>query len=227
MPRTCKNHPNIFCYICGSYTTRSQRKFIMMDIKKIYRLYFGCHLGDQDKAWAPHYICNSCSSGLHDWLNKRKTSMSFAIPMIWREPRDHHADCYFCNTNTTGFSVKNKHKIIYPNLDSARRPIPHDDTLPIPFPPQDRLDSIADEMETEEGAVGGDQLQSMDHDYTVEEILEPKTFTQDELNDLVRDLALSKEKAELLTSRRNTYLTRMYKYVTIIVKIFNWQHSLK
>ncbi len=70
-----------------------------------------------------------------------------------------------------GFSVKNKHKIIYPNLESARRPIPHDDTLPIPFPPQDRLDSIADEMETEEDAVGGDQLQSMDHDYTVEEIL--------------------------------------------------------
>ncbi len=55
-------------------------------------------------------------------------------------------------------------------------------------------------METEEGAVGGDQLQSMDHDYIVEEILEPKSFTQVELNDLVRDLALSKEKAELLAS---------------------------
>ncbi len=41
----------------------------------------------------------------------------------------------------------------------------------------------------------------MDHDYTVEEILELKTFTQDELNDLVRDLALYKEKAELLASR--------------------------
>ncbi len=56
-------------------------------------------------------------------------------------------------------------------------------------------------METEESAVGGDQLQSMDDDYTVEEILEPKTFTQDELNDLVRDLAISKEKVELLASR--------------------------
>ncbi len=56
-------------------------------------------------------------------------------------------------------------------------------------------------METEESAVGGDQLQSMDPDYTVEEILQPKTFTQDELNDLVKDLALSKEKAELLASR--------------------------
>ncbi len=95
--------------------------------------------------------------------------------MIWRELRDHHADCYLCNSNTTGLSVKNKHKIIYPNLDSACRPIPHDDILPMPFPTQDRLDSIADEMETEEGAVHGDQLQSMDHDYTVEEILEPNT----------------------------------------------------
>ncbi len=126
--------------------------------------------------------------------------------MIWREPRGYHADCYFCNTITTGFSVKNKHKIIYPNLDSARRPIPHLDTLSIPFPPQDRLDSFADEMETEEGSVGGDQLQSIDHDYTVEEILEPKTFTQDELNDLVRDLALSKEKAELASRLKEKHL---------------------
>ncbi len=39
------------------------------------------------------------------------------------------------------------------------------------------------------------------HDYTVEEILEPKTFTQDELNELVRDLVLSKEKSEHFASR--------------------------
>ncbi len=37
----------------------------------------------------------------------------------------------------SGFSVKNKHKIIYPNLDSSLRPIPHEDTLPIPFLPQE------------------------------------------------------------------------------------------
>ncbi len=66
--------------------------------------------------------------------------------------------------------MKNKHKIIYPNLDSVCRPMTPDYMLPIPFPPQYRLDSIADEIETEEGAVGGDQLQlhSMEHDYTVE-----------------------------------------------------------
>ncbi len=115
--------------------------------------------------------------------------------------------------------MKNKPKIIYPNLDSARRPIPYDDTLPIPFPPQDRLDSIADEMETEEGAVGGDQLQSMDHDYTIEKILESKTFTQDELNDLVRDLALSKEKAELLASRiKQKHLLDK----NVLIELFNW-----
>ncbi len=120
--------------------------------------------------------------------------------------------------------MKNKHKIIYPNLDSARRPIHYDDTLPIPYPPQDRLDSIADEMETEEGAVGGDQLQSMDPDYIVEEILEPKSFTQDELNDLVRDLAISKEKAELLASRlkqKHLIDKNVLIYVTIIAEILN------
>lgn len=61
--------------------------------------------------------------------------MPFAIPMVWRESKNHIDDCYFCCVNVVGFSTKNKNKILYPNLDSARRPIPHDDTLPIPVPP--------------------------------------------------------------------------------------------
>ena len=139
MPRDCKNHPDTFCYVCGSFTPKSQKRSITKDIGKIYGTYFGCPLGDQDKVWAPHIICTACSNGLRDWLNRRKTSMPFAIPMIWREPRDHHADCYFCSVNVAGFSVKNKHNIIYPNLESARRPIPHGDTLPVPVPPLEGL----------------------------------------------------------------------------------------
>ncbi|KAI6659631.1 hypothetical protein LOD99_14554 [Oopsacas minuta] len=43
---------------------------------------------------------------------------------------------------------------------------------------------------------------STDANYVPEdELLEPQTFTQGELNDLVRDLDLSKDKAELLASR--------------------------
>ena len=122
MPRDCKNHPDTFFYVCGSFTRKSEKRSIATDIEKIDGVCFGCPLGDQDKAWAPHIICTACSNGLRDMLNRRKTSMPFTIPVICREPRDHHADCYFCSVNVAGFSVKNKHNIIYSNLESACRP---------------------------------------------------------------------------------------------------------
>ncbi|KAL4131092.1 hypothetical protein QTP88_008441 [Uroleucon formosanum] len=179
MPRQCKNHPDIFCYVCGSFAIKTQRRKITNDLRNIYELYFGCHLGDQDKVWAPHTICSACSNGLRDWLNKRKSSMPFAIPMVWREQKNHYNDCYFCNVNVNGFSKKNKHNINYPNLDSAIRPVIHSASLPIPIPPEEE-----------------------DADYTPDEDKSSlQTFSQDELNDLIRDMSLSKEKAELLASR--------------------------
>ncbi|KAI6659655.1 hypothetical protein LOD99_14578 [Oopsacas minuta] len=103
------------------------------------------------------------------------------------------------------FSAKNKHALVYPDLDSARRPIPHDISLPIPiFKPQ-------------QIKIGSDMVEdvhadSTDANYVPEdELLEPQTFTLGELNDLVRDLDLSKDKAELFASRlkQKTYSTKM------------------
>ena len=85
--------------------------FELPDVDCMYKLYFGCPLGDQDKSWATHVICTSCLSGLRDWLNKRKLSMSFAIPMVWREQKNHYDDCYFCLIDITEFLSKNKHII--------------------------------------------------------------------------------------------------------------------
>ena len=116
--------------------------------------------------------------------------------MIWREPKDHYNDCYFCAVNTAGFSSKNKHQIVYPNLDSALKPVPHDSTLLIPVPP-DGLDSVKDEC-----VVDVERQDAADVDFDPDtDGEEPKVFTQGELNDLVRDLSLSKEKAKLLASR--------------------------
>ena len=197
MPRNCKNSPDAFCYICGQFTLSGQRKKITPEISKIYKLYFGCPLGDQDKTWAPHVACYSCCSLLRDWINKRRSSFRFAIPMIWREPKDHYNDCYFCAVNTAGFSSKNKHQIVYPNLDSAMRLVPHDSTLLIPVPPADGLDSVEDEC-----VVDVERQDAADVDFDPDiDGEEPKVFTQGELNDLVRDMSLSKEKAELLASR--------------------------
>ncbi|KAI6648548.1 hypothetical protein LOD99_8028 [Oopsacas minuta] len=104
-------------------------------------------------------------------------------------------DNIFIPNTGEGFSAKNKHALVCPDLDSARRPIPHDISLPIPIPKPQQIKIGSDMVED----VHAD---STDANYVPEdELLEPQTFTQGVLNDLVRDLDLSKDKAELLASR--------------------------
>ena len=74
-----------------------------------------------------------CLLRLFNWIarlvQKKKSSMPFAVPMIWKEPSNHVDDCYFYIVNISGFSGKNKRSIQYPNLDSARRPVKHEKLL--------------------------------------------------------------------------------------------------
>ena len=131
--------------------------------------------------------------------------MPFAISMIWREPRNHDDDCYFCLVNVTGYSSRNKHKTIYPNCDSAMRPVSHDETLAVPAPPEAGWQYEKEEEIMEDDTAASDsspqQGCSSDPDFVPQESSCPEPFSQDELNDLVRDLGLTKEKAELLSSR--------------------------
>ena len=126
--------------------------------------------------------------------------MPFAVPMIWRGPKDHFQDCYFCLVNVKGFSSKHRIKITYPNIDSALRPVPHDPSMPAPVPPEDALASLSDEAVFDDGHSSGPS-DSTGSEYEPEENLKPIIFSQEQLNDLIRDLALSKQKSELLASR--------------------------
>lgn len=192
MPRRCENKTNLFCYICGLFTTKNQRTEITSIVKRNYYSYFGCKIGDQDKKWAPHQCCKTCSNRLGDWFRGKRICMPFAVPMIWREPQNHVTDCYFCMTKVQGFTGKNKENIMYPDVNSAMKPVPHSDELPKPIPPiNQQLVSSSDD-----NSVGDDSLS--------DEIItsnEPHRITYPELNDLVRDLNLSKEKSEILSSR--------------------------
>ena len=94
--------------------------------QKLYLLLFGCLLGDQR---APHVVCKPCSTGLRNWVLKKKRSMPFAISVIWWEPKNHTDDCYFSCVKIKGFSEK-KNIIIYPNIESSLRLVPHEDNLP-------------------------------------------------------------------------------------------------
>ncbi|UYV69584.1 hypothetical protein LAZ67_6004025 [Cordylochernes scorpioides] len=143
MPRRCINIPDIFSYICGELTFKVQRRNFKPLIKKCYQLYFGCKVGDQDKTWAPHHCCEICARRLTGWI-KGERHIPFVVPMIWREPKDHSSDCYFCLTKTTGITFKSSHTVEYPDLPSAMRPVPHSDILPVPQPPENVIFSNDD-----------------------------------------------------------------------------------
>lgn len=195
--RVCANSPDVFCYICGSFVVAKQRQNITKFVENVYFAYFGVKLGDQDKAWAPHKVCRTCVEALRLWKSGKKKSLPFGIPMVWREPANHYDDCYFCMTKIFGYSAKNKNSIVYPNLPSAIRPIPHDDTVPVPTPPDVLVDVLAEFS----SQTSGSEPDEADEIYQPEEDKSPKLFTQGELNDLVRDLNLTKDAAEVLGSR--------------------------
>ena len=40
MPKKCKNYPNLFCNLCGSFTIKAQQQVNTTDLKNTYKLYF-------------------------------------------------------------------------------------------------------------------------------------------------------------------------------------------
>jgi hypothetical protein len=56
--------------------------------------------------------------------------------MVWHEPKDCLKDCCFCITKITGSSRFSMHKIKFPNIPFVLRPVPHDDSMPLPKLPK-------------------------------------------------------------------------------------------
>ncbi|GBM31485.1 hypothetical protein AVEN_141184-1 [Araneus ventricosus] len=161
-----------------------------MLIINTYHLYFGCQVSEQDKPWASRSCCTQCARNLGAWVKGTRKRMSFATSMIWCEPKNHIDECYICIAKIKGFSAKSKHKIKYPNLHSAMRPVTHNDELPVPKPPENfTYGNAAVEMEIDEVETSST---SSEINYVTDINEEPHLITPEELNDLVRDFNLSK-----------------------------------
>jgi hypothetical protein len=125
--------------------------------------------------------------------------MKFAIPRIWREPTDHSNNCYFCMVDPSKRRTgKNAPAITYPDIPSSIAPVPHCPELPIPTPPEIQQPSSEDssKSESEEGVIDPDDNFRGGDDET-----NRYYPNQKDLNDLIRDLGLTKSNGELLTSR--------------------------
>ena len=106
------NDKNSFCYTCGEFVFKENRKTIDEFYMKAYYTYFKIKLGYHDKTWAPQSICKSCKESLRLWTTGNRTAPKFGIPMIWREPPNHVDDCYFCMTNLVGYNKKKRKNIL-------------------------------------------------------------------------------------------------------------------
>jgi len=129
--------------------------------------------------------------------------MPFGVPMIWRVLSNHTAGCYFFIVPPiqNGMSMKKKSTLVYPNIPSAIRPVPHGDGLPVPESP-DNFAMYSDDQDTVSSNSEEQQpLASRDADYLPSTDSSSHNITEDKLIDLIRDLELPKNKEELLASR--------------------------
>ena len=82
--KKCKLDPNVFCYICGSFTVSKQRQGITDFVKKAYLAYlayFGVKVGDQDKNWASHQVCKTCVENLRQWTKQKRKLLG--LQCLW------------------------------------------------------------------------------------------------------------------------------------------------
>ena len=124
----CLNDANVFCDICGEYKINEQGKPISDFVKRAYLAYFEGKLGD-------HVVCivyKTCMKHLRQWIDGKRRSLKFGVPMVWRQPKNHYDYCYFCMVNIKGLNRNNKSSWTYLDLESARRPVPHPEEVIVP-----------------------------------------------------------------------------------------------
>ena len=134
-------------------------------------------------------VCRGCVSSLRQWSIGERKSLTFGVPMVWRELKGHGKECYFCSCVVAGFNSKIKHNLQYTKLPSAIRSVPHGPGIPIPLPP--RYLVTVDDSVSEESLSDSQMTECSEYECHQQ----PKLFSQAELNDLVRDLNLPKNSA--------------------------------
>ena len=151
-----------------------------------------------------------------------RKSFRFGIPIVWHEPKNHFDDCYFCAVNTKGINRKNRNLLVYPNLESAIRLIPHCKEIPVPvFKGLPELELPGFE-EDQASVLSTDSNEATVSDVGFSPSSLPQLFSQGELNDLTRDLNLSKESSKFLASRLKE--KNLLQSGTLIAPILNSCH---
>ena len=181
----CKNNPDLFCFICGKYIINIVKKITPV-IRAAYKHYFQLEL-NEEKPWMPKKICPNCNFKLSKWYDGENVYLSFGAPMIRKEATD-HSQCYFCVINLTGINTKKSDHSHIRKLHLYKKQYHTAMTF------QNRIVQMQWQHQV---VLVRTALKAIWKRHTKKQHL----INQSELNDLIRDLKLSKLDGELLSSR--------------------------
>lgn len=211
VPHRCDSDPNSFCYVCGELKLKKNLKKFTEKLKSVYKECFASEVRDGNHYWLPQLVCSACKTMMDRWKkNKNNKGLKFTKPIVWGEP-ENKEDCYFCMTKRKGYNSLHLHKITYANVSSVTKPIISTENVDVEDQEVDLCSSL-DEMEIDggseeeyksnEGTSENDNVGSEDEYVSSnKKNIKPQTFNQEELSDLIRELGLPKDGAELLASR--------------------------
>ena len=205
--RICKIDPDRFCYVCGKYGYHKLVVNKLVPFKEFYEQFYHMPVTDLDKPWTPNCVCQTCYHRLMDWgAGRRDGATSFNRPRIWSEPSNHFDDCYFCMVDINHFH-KRKRKggdnIDYPNIPSSQAPRFEVDVTH--RSEQKQMSEVPIEASSQESTSSCFEPETSERNTLSSGGIKIHRPNQLELNDLIRDLGLTIEKSELLTSRLKSW----------------------
>ncbi|XP_017482096.1 PREDICTED: uncharacterized protein LOC108371107 isoform X2 [Rhagoletis zephyria] len=144
MSANCPENINLFCYVCGKRAFSTNTALLTEQVERAFQLYFDSEI-IRGVSWDPDKICKTCYNGLNMWIQGKRSSLRFGVPMIWTDPGEHNSDnCYACANKICGVNRKGLKRRVYISVKSAQIPLPHSDEIPIPpLPSPDRETSFS------------------------------------------------------------------------------------
>ena len=64
----CLNSPDLFCCVCGEFTSNAHKEKMSTRILDAYYYYFGSYAcQNMSKHWSLNFACFKCARYLRDW----------------------------------------------------------------------------------------------------------------------------------------------------------------
>lgn len=102
--QSCSNLPGVFCYIYGEYTPNESR-LISVFVKTASIRCFCVKLVDEDKSWAPHIVCKTCSEHLHQ--RPKRNCLKYGTPTVRSEPENNFDDLLLLSVSQASIEMIN------------------------------------------------------------------------------------------------------------------------